>query len=185
MELTDVTIPESVTIIGEYAFARKQLTTVIIPDSVTIIGYGAFSVNQLTTVTIPDSVTTIAQGAFTENQLTTVTIPNSVTTIGDGAFSYNQLTKITIPNSVTTIGDRAFFGNSELREVILPKRFENNINSIFNTPNIEFKFIDFESRFNFARFILGTLERKKGRKNNSKIAKYLTGIEVRQIFEML
>ena len=123
--LTTVTIPNSVTSIGDDAFAGNLLTTVTIPNSVTSIGAGAFSTNALTTVTIPNSVTTIGASAFYSNALTTVTIGNSVTSIGDDAFAGNLLTTVTIPNSVTTIGDDAFAGNS-LTSVTIP----NSVTSI-------------------------------------------------------
>jgi hypothetical protein len=109
--LTTVTIPNSVTTIGDEAFAWNLLTTVTIPNSVTSIGDDAFAGNSLTSVTIPNSVTSIGAYAFFGNLLTTVTIPNSVTTIGDGAFAWNLLTTVTIPNSVTSIGSNAFADN--------------------------------------------------------------------------
>ena len=50
--MTSVTIPESVTSIGEYAFSGCSLTSVIIPNSVTSIGYSAFyNCSGLTSVT--------------------------------------------------------------------------------------------------------------------------------------
>ena len=73
--------------------AGKGLTEYTIPDSVTTIGEGAFgSCTSLTSVTIPESVTTIGREAFTFCfSLTSVTIPESVTTIGERAFD-NRLT---------------------------------------------------------------------------------------------
>ena len=70
-----------------------------IPNSVTSIGDKAFSRNNLTSVTIPNSVTNIGNSAFYNNNLTSVTIPNSVTSIGVRAFFKNNssnpnLTKI-------------------------------------------------------------------------------------------
>jgi hypothetical protein len=87
--LTSVTIPDSVTSIGEEAFyGCSRLTSITIPDSVTSIGKDAFAICQsLTSVTIGNGVTSISKAAFwwCEN-LTSVTIPDSVTSIGDGAF---------------------------------------------------------------------------------------------------
>ena len=112
-------IPNSVTSIGNWAFARNALTSVIIPNSVTSIGVYVFADNALTSVSIPNSVTSIGNGAFHENALTSVTIPNSVTSIGEYAFAHNALTSVTIPNSVTEIRERAFAYNA-LTSVIIP-----------------------------------------------------------------
>ena len=87
--LASLTIPDSVTTIGDRAFdGCAGLTSVTIPDSVTTIDNDAFSYcTSLTSVTIPGSVTTIGRCAFLECiGLTSVTIPDSVTTICDGAF---------------------------------------------------------------------------------------------------
>lgn len=97
------------------AFAPAGLTEYTIPNSVTSIGDLAFyCCNNLTSVTIPDSVTTIGEMAFAANSsgnssLTTITIPDSVTSIGDYAFSLcDNLKSVTIGKSISTIGDGAF-----------------------------------------------------------------------------
>ncbi len=63
---TEVSIPNSVTIIYDQAFYDcYNLTSIIIPDSVTSIGLSAFwGCISLTSVKIPDSVTTICWDAF-------------------------------------------------------------------------------------------------------------------------
>jgi hypothetical protein len=118
-QLTSVTVPDGVTVIGPVEFQGNQLSSVTIPDSVTSIGTGAFQDNRLTSITIPASVTVIGSGAFQNNRLTSITIPDSVTGIGAGAFYNNQLTSVTIGNGVTPIGKHAFEKN-RLTSVTIP-----------------------------------------------------------------
>ena len=95
-------------------------TEYTIPDSVTEIGNSAFALcYSLNNITIPDSVTTIGKAAFlTCTRLTSITIPDSVTELGLQAF-YNctSLTSVTIPGSVTSIGNLAFAECSSLTSV--------------------------------------------------------------------
>ena len=119
--LTNITIPGSVTRIGDYAFRCTNLTSITIPDSVTSIGDYAFSnCTGLTSITIQGGVTHIGQRAFQYcTNLTSITIPDSVATIGDGAFAgCASLTGITIPDSVTSIGNNAFLG-CKIRKLII------------------------------------------------------------------
>ena len=122
-EITNLIIPNSVTSIGNAAFAGcSSLTSITIPNSVTSIGDGAFYLCYgLTSVTIPNSVTSIGGSAFEGcSGLTSITIPNSVTSIGDYAFcDCSGLTSITIPNSVTSIGNWAFSNCSGLTSVTI------------------------------------------------------------------
>ena len=119
--ITKVEIPETVTEIGDYAFAYfDKLEEVNIPDIVTSIGIYAFSdCSGLTNITIGNSVTSIGDSAFSGcSGLTNITIGNSVTSIGIYAFSdCSGLTNITIPNSVVSIGFEAFSGCSGLTEI--------------------------------------------------------------------
>ena len=111
LSLTDITIPDSVTSIGEEAFNGAALTSITIPDSVTSISNGAFCFcESLTSITIPDSVTSIGEGAFNYAALTSITIPDSVTSIDNRLFYFcPNLATITIPDSVTSIGYDAFY----------------------------------------------------------------------------
>ncbi len=119
--LTEYTIPDSVTSIGNYAFSFcKGLASITIPDSVTSIGNYAFEYcSSLSSITIPDSVTKIGSDAFTHClSLTSATIGNGVTSIGLGAF-YNcsSLESVTIGNGVTSIIGYAFYYCSKLLNI--------------------------------------------------------------------
>ena len=130
-----VTIPESVTSIGKYAFARCsslrslklgeniktigdhafyyciKLESVTIPQSVTFMGDRAFTgCAQLNSLTINDAAISIGDWTFDEcYKLTTLSLGEKIKTIGDYAFyDCRILNNVTIPQSVTSIGDHAF-----------------------------------------------------------------------------
>ena len=122
--VTDLIIPDSVTSIGDQAFAGcTSLTSIVIPDSVTSIGDEAFTgCAGLTSITIPDGVTSIGDSAFYGcDSLTSIVIPDGVTSIGDSAFyGCESLTSIVIPDSVTSIGDSTFYGCDSLTSIVIP-----------------------------------------------------------------
>ena len=149
--VTDLTIPDSVTSIVDYAFIGcNNLISVTIPNSVTSIGGYAFeNCRSLTSVNIPNSVTSVGEGAFNGcsginyvtlsnnidsikdetfrncSGLTSITIPNSVTNIGERAFdNCSGLTSVSIPNSVTSIGTHAFYYCSSLESITLSNSIE-------------------------------------------------------------
>jgi hypothetical protein len=121
---TSVTIPASVTTIGETAFAScPDLTNVtILPGGLTSIGDLAFSncVN-LANFTIPEGVTSIGLGAFAGAGLTNVTIPGGLTNFGTNAFAdCRSLTNATIGYGVTNVAPGAFANCTSLDSIRIP-----------------------------------------------------------------
>lgn len=125
---TDIEIPseydgQTVTAIGELAFAGSGLTSVSIPGSVKTIGKSAFTNNQsLTTVSMGEGVETIGEQAFYYcNNLETVYLPSTVGSIGEHAFQNNgKLAEITLPANLTEIGYMAFSDCGSLETVTIP-----------------------------------------------------------------
>mgnify|MGYP004645152683 FL=1 len=99
-------------------------TSVTIPNSVTSIGNGAFNgCRGLTSITIPNSLTSIGGIAFYGCRgLTSITIPNSVTSIGRSAFSYcSGLTSVKCLASIPpSIGNNSFQNISDTCTLTVP-----------------------------------------------------------------
>jgi len=88
----NVTVPDSVTRIGEYAFhycSSLKAVTFGENSQLSEIGVSAFfNCSSLTSITIPDGVTGIGDEAFSVcSSLASITIPDNVTGIGSCAFS--------------------------------------------------------------------------------------------------
>ena len=116
----EITLPDSVTSIGDYAFYYcGNLQSVTLPSHLTEIGTDAFGgCSALKNIQIPAGVKTIGDLAFWGcTNLDSVTIPDSVTKIGAYAFCSTELTSIEIPESVTDIGAYAFSSCDELSSV--------------------------------------------------------------------
>jgi hypothetical protein len=116
--LTQVTIPGTVTQIGWYVFEGSGLTNVVL-QGVTSIGTGMFiGCQSLTEFNIPDTVTNIGHDAFNSClNLARVIIPKSVVTISSASFERTGLTNVTIPTSVASVGFNAFVSCARLTGV--------------------------------------------------------------------
>ena len=105
----NTTIPDSIKIIGKYAFEDVSLKELVIPDGVIEVQAGAFSdCIYLNNVTLADSIKTFGESVFYRCvRLTSITLPQ-ITTIPDKMFDTSGLEAITIPTTVTQIGKKAF-----------------------------------------------------------------------------
>ena len=164
-DITNITIPNSVTDIGDYAFEGcTGLTSIEIPESVVTIGNYAFSgCTALEGIEIPNSVTAIGNYAFDGcTGLTRIEIPNSVITIGERVFqNCSGLVNVAIGNSVTAIGNYAFSGCSGLTDIIIPNSVTTIGNKTFYGCN------NLKTVINFSELAFS-----KGSTNNGYVAYY-------------
>ena len=116
-------LPEDLQIIGDFAFAYREMQQIVIPDNVRVIGSGAFmECENLTGISIPASVTEIGDQAFYRcSSLENIELPPSMTRIGDSAFeSCKVLKSIAVPLGVKEIGYSTFYGCHSLTNITLP-----------------------------------------------------------------
>ncbi len=110
--VTEVVVPESITIIIDQLSGCTSLTSIIIHSGVISIGYAFSDCSSLASVTFAEGsrLTDIGSSAFNGcSSLTSIEIPAGVTSIRFSAFSgCSSLTSIEIPAGVTSIGDRAY-----------------------------------------------------------------------------
>lgn len=138
--ITKIVIPEGVTTIESYAFAKlTALEEVVLPSTLKMIGVGAFlGCEKLKTINLEhvqfinenaflqcameevnlSSVVAINNYAFKDCPLTELTLPESAQSIGIGSFQNNaHMASLTLKAAKIKLGDRAFAGCEELLRV--------------------------------------------------------------------
>ena len=124
--LTHITVPEGVTFLPDKVFnSASYLRSVTLPSTLTSIGNNAFIYSGITSITIPDSVTTIGANAFAGcGSLQSVQIGTSqsnLTVISSGCFqNCTALKDVTLPAGLTEVAFYAFRGCSALESLVLP-----------------------------------------------------------------
>ena len=140
--LTELIIPDGISIIPDYAFCGcESVTSVFIPSSVNYVGVSAFKECDSVTAVIVSDPSYWARISFADKDanplihgsplyiiegeehklVTSITVPEEVTKISSFAFiGWKGLTKITLHDKITAIGESAFSGCASLSEIILP-----------------------------------------------------------------
>ncbi|MCQ2496654.1 MAG: leucine-rich repeat protein [Lachnospiraceae bacterium] len=109
-------IPNTVTEIGEYAFARcSGITEVTMPEKVSLINKNAFcGCKYLRKVSLSKNTTEIGAGAFSRcGLLSDVSLPDSLSIVGEHAFAYcGRLSMVNIPKGIIEngLGEGSFTG---------------------------------------------------------------------------
>ena len=146
--LTDITIPDSITNIGKRPFLScENLAAIhVSQDHPTFAVIDGILFEKPTkqliccppkregkTYTIPKGIQSIADYAFYRcSNLTEIMIPDTVTVIGSDAFCRcSGLSEITIPETITSIGEGVFSGCSSLTRISIPGSITSIGNGMF------------------------------------------------------
>lgn len=117
--ITSIKIPETVEVIGDYAFISNPDIIFDVDANNTFLQVyenGLYTKDGKTLIAgtkqaannILSGVEIVSNGAFEQMEINSTTLPETVTQIGNYAFYNNNLTSINIPDSVESIGDYAF-----------------------------------------------------------------------------
>ncbi|MBO5925870.1 MAG: leucine-rich repeat domain-containing protein [Clostridia bacterium] len=134
-EFSSITLPNSITSIGDSAFFNcDNIDNITLPNNIVEIGDSAFaSCNQLTNINIPTGVKNIANYIFFDcSKLANISILGNIENIGEFAFSEcTSLVNLNIPDCVKDIGNSAFYNCNKLETFELPNQLLNIGNSSF------------------------------------------------------
>lgn len=145
---TEITVPEKVTSIGDYALVGcNGVKSIKIHDKVSSIGYMSFfKCYDLEAINIPEGITKIEDKTFKYcHNLSSITLPSTLISIGCDAFNdCTCLVDIYIPDNVKKIGARTFYGCWKLEQIDFPDGIKSIEDEMFaNCINLQtFTFYD-------------------------------------------
>jgi hypothetical protein len=85
--IRSITLPNSLTSIGNYVFTKCGLANISLPDGLTSIGNSAFKMcNRFTSITLPQTLISLGEYAFAECSNLEKVVISRKTKIGSGAF---------------------------------------------------------------------------------------------------
>ena len=112
-----------ITAIGDNAFdsIAQGLRSISLPDTVTYIGDRVFLSSSITHIKLPRDLTYIGEYAFAHSAVKTVDFNDKLEYSADSAFQNSKITVANIPDSVTHLGSNCFADCYYLKELTLPK----------------------------------------------------------------
>lgn len=116
--LTQISIPSTLTYVGNNAFAGNKFTSLEFNHQITL-GDGAFSGHGIKNLIIPSYVTFGSQ-TFNSSTMESVSIERSDSSIPSKAFAYcSNLKTVTLNGKVSDIAEDAFYEIQGLEEIII------------------------------------------------------------------
>ncbi len=124
-KITSIILPAGLVEIAEASLSSTPIVSITIPETVTTIGQGAFSnCDELTSIELPASVTSIASHVFLDcDKLANVKCVAGITTIPKSMFARcKSLTEIVLSEDLSVIESAAFSGCGNLSTMQFPAK---------------------------------------------------------------
>lgn len=150
--LSDVSLPESLELIGDNAFSDTAVRTISFGKSVKRIGDDAFKgCDKLTSVLFNEGLEVIGKGAFRRCPIIRVYLPSSLKTLGDdcfdclygGDYNYTQILDIDSGNPYISSDSQALYiitDKGKILQKIISKKFREYVYNFYgnNRNNISY-----------------------------------------------
>lgn len=117
--IKEISLPETITWIGEGAFGSTNLKTFKVPSKVTVLPKFCFYLcPNLSSITFNGNLLEIGEAAFGQcPELKEINIPDHLIALGKSAFCRTGLASIDIPSNIKVIPEQAFEGCGNLKSV--------------------------------------------------------------------
>lgn len=129
---SQITLPEGLSTISDYAFYYSKLEHIKIPSTVTEISNYCFrGCSYLKTIDIPSSITKVGYESFRESGLTSVNLPGVKTIDYNAFYNCTKLSNIQFAEGLVSFEGQPFYGCTGLTEIDLPSTFRSMSNQAF------------------------------------------------------
>ena len=140
--INSITVPDSITTIGNYAFVNISMGKIKLPDNIKLLGYSAISEDLLYTTEYNGGIYAATKNnpyaiflrPAGTSKITSIQLHENTRVIASEAFIYDDsswnniighdISEIVLPDNLVGIGHDAFKGCAQLRTVTLGKNLE-------------------------------------------------------------
>lgn len=141
-EATEITIPEGVTTIGDYAFAGcTNLVKITNMDEITSIGSNAFeNCSSLTELNLPEGLTSVGMYIIRYSGILKLVTPSTLKTTDNSSFRGSNIVSAILKNGINSLHVYALADCKKLKHIELPNSLTSIVHgsAFYNCSALEF-----------------------------------------------
>ncbi len=114
-----------------------SLEEIVLPEGCEIIGCAAFKdCKNLSRVTFPSTLKGVGEESLAGTAIREIELAEGLLTFWKAVYGCNELRRIVLPSTVTSLSYKEFGDLPGLTEVVLPKRFEEDLDLYFQREDL-------------------------------------------------